>query len=267
MGRRGGWTRVGSPKHFRYLDARGNRITDPEKLARIQALVIPPAWRDVWISSRPNAPLQATGVDAAGRKQYLYHPDFRARQEQAKFDRLIRFAEKLPELREAMARHMELEGLERERVAAVAVRLINLGWFRVGSERYAKEHKTFGITTLTKRHVRVRGTRIAFEYRGKHKIWVRTTLVDDELAGRFWPLLEAEHARVVARLLAIPEAETLLENAPALRERLSHRNHWVDPLSHVQVALLARSRAGDATVGAALMATITGIAAGLRNTG
>ena len=92
-------------------------------------------------------------------------------------------------------------------------------------------------------------------------------LVEDELAERYWPLLEAEHARVVARLLAIRDGESLLDGAPALRERLSHRNHWVDPLSHLQVALLARSRAGDKTVGGALMATITGIAAGLRNTG
>jgi phosphoenolpyruvate carboxylase len=92
-------------------------------------------------------------------------------------------------------------------------------------------------------------------------------LVDRELAERFWPVLEAEHDRVVARVLAIREGEALLDSAPALRDRLAHRNPWVDPLSHLQVALLARSRAGDETVGDALMATITGIAAGLRNTG
>jgi phosphoenolpyruvate carboxylase len=92
-------------------------------------------------------------------------------------------------------------------------------------------------------------------------------LVDEPLAERFWPILEAEHARVVARLLAIRDAGELLDSTPALRDRLAHRNRWVDPLSNLQVALLARSRAGDATVGDALMATITGIAAGLRNTG
>jgi phosphoenolpyruvate carboxylase len=92
-------------------------------------------------------------------------------------------------------------------------------------------------------------------------------LVDDELTDRYWPLLEGEHARVVARLLAIRDGSSLLDSVPALRDRLSHRNPWVDPLSHLQVALLARARAGDATVGGALMATITGIAAGLRNTG
>ena len=98
MARKGGWRRVGSRGHFRYLDARGNAITDDEKLERIRALVIPPAWKDVWISPSATAKLQATGVDAAGRRQYLYHSDFRAQQEQAKFDRLISFAQRLPDL-------------------------------------------------------------------------------------------------------------------------------------------------------------------------
>src|SRR3954469_12401114 len=109
MARRGGWRREGSRRHFRYLDGRGKRITDEDKLERIEALVIPPAWKDVWISPRPGAKLQATGVDAAGRKQYLYHATFRAAQDQAKFDRLILFAERLPELRAAMAEHMDNE--------------------------------------------------------------------------------------------------------------------------------------------------------------
>src|ERR671935_834711 len=107
MARKGGWRRVGSRGRFRYVDARGNRVTDEEKLERIRSLVIPPAWKDVWISPSASAKLQATGVDAAGRRQYLYHADFRAQQERAKFDRLIRFAERLPELRAAMAEHMD----------------------------------------------------------------------------------------------------------------------------------------------------------------
>jgi DNA topoisomerase-1 len=182
MPRRGGWRREGSRGRFRYVDARGNRITDEEKLERIKSLVIPPAWKEVWISASSSAKLQATGVDAAGRKQYLYHPSFRAQREQEKFDRLIRFAERLPDLREAMAEHMDNELLDRERVSAIATRLINHAWFRVGTERYAKESKTFGITTLRKNHVRVRGHRIAFDFRGKHKSVIRTTLVDAELA-------------------------------------------------------------------------------------
>jgi DNA topoisomerase I len=182
VARRGGWRRVGSRGRFRYLDARENRITDPGALERIQSLAIPPAWRDVRISPRPSAKVQATGTDAAGRRQYIYSPEFRAGQEAAKFDKLIRFGERLPNLRTAMAEHMELDTVERERVSALAVRLINLGWFRVGSERYAKTFKTFGITTLHKRHVEVRGQRISFSFRSKHRAWVRTALADAELA-------------------------------------------------------------------------------------
>ena len=190
MARRGGWRRAGRRGRFRYLDARGNRIDDPEKLERIESLVIPPAWRDVWISPRAGAQLQATGLDAAGRRQYLYHPEFRAQQEQAKFDKLVRFAERLPDLRQAMGEHMLLEPFERERVCAVAVRLIDLGWFRVGSDRYAKTSRTYGVTTLFKSHVTVRGKRVAFKFRAKNKLLVRTTLVDEELASAIRELLD-----------------------------------------------------------------------------
>jgi DNA topoisomerase I len=182
MARRGGWRRKGRKGNFHYVDSRGKKITDPEKIARIEELVIPPAWRDVWISPRPKAKLQATGLDRAGRRQYLYHPEFRAQQEQAKFDRLVTFAERLPELRKAMSEHMEQEPLSPEWTCAVAIRLINLGWFRVGTERYARSTRTFGITTLRKKHVSVRGSRISFKYRGKHRALVRTAVVDSELA-------------------------------------------------------------------------------------
>jgi DNA topoisomerase-1 len=162
--------------------------------------VIPPAWKEVWIAPGPRAKLQATGVDKAGRRQYLYHPDYRAAQEEAKYDKLIRFAEKLPDLRAAMAEHMELDdALERERVCAVAVRLINLGWFRVGSDRYAKSSRTFGVTTLGKRHVSVRGSRIAFRFRGKHRIWVHTAIVDSELASSVRDLLDLPAGRRLFR--------------------------------------------------------------------
>jgi DNA topoisomerase-1 len=189
VARRGGWRRAGSKGRFRYLDARGRRIEDEAKLERIAALVIPPAWKDVWISPNARAKLQATGVDKAGRRQYLYHPEFRAQQEQAKFDKLVRFAERLPDLRLAMGEHMTHDPYDRERVCAVAVRLINLAWFRVGTERYAKSSRTYGVTTLSKKHVSVRGNRVAFTFRAKHKVLVRTTLVDSELAGAIKDLL------------------------------------------------------------------------------
>ena len=199
MARRGGWKRLGSQRKFRYEDSRGNRITDPDKLARIEALVIPPAWLDVWISPRPNAKLQATGVDAASRRQYLYHPDYRARQEQAKYDKLIRFAERLPDLRKAAAEDLKGEELTRKWTCALAVKFINLGWFRVGSDRYAKQYRTFGITTLNKSHVSVRGSRVSFKYRGKHRVWVRTAFVDGELAAAIKTLCALDGGRRLFR--------------------------------------------------------------------
>jgi DNA topoisomerase-1 len=224
MTRTGGWRRAGSPRHFRYLDARGHRIADPAKIARIEALRIPPAWKDVWISPRPNAKLQATGLDAAGRRQYLYHPDFRAAQEEAKFDKLIQFAEKLPDLRQAMAEHVDGEPLSPEWTCAIAVRLINLAWFRVGDERYAKEHKTFGITTLRRSHVDVRGSRIAFRFRGKHRIWVRTALVDAELADALRTLLRFRGGRRLFRYRV--EGETYNLTARRLNDYI--REHMGD---------------------------------------
>jgi DNA topoisomerase-1 len=199
MPRRGGWRRTGSRGRFRYYDARGNHITDPAKLARIESLVIPPAWRDVWISPRPGANLQATGIDKAGRRQYLYHPEFRARQEQAKYDKLVRFAERLPDLRLAMGEHMTLDPLHQDRVSALAVRLINLTWFRVGSERYARESNTYGVTTLAKRHLSVRGKRVSFRFRAKHDLKVRTVLVDLEIAAAVKELLKVPGGRQLLR--------------------------------------------------------------------
>lgn len=198
MARRGGWRRAGSRGRFRYLDSRGERIVDEDRLRRIEQLVIPPAWKDVWISPNPRAKLQATGVDAAGRRQYLYHPAFRAAREQEKFDRLVRFGELLPGLRTRIQEHLDLGPYEREWACAIAVTLVNRGWFRVGSDRYVRSSRTYGITTLTKRHVEVRGQRIAFRFRSKHRARVRTTLVDAELAEAIRALLRYEGG---ARLL------------------------------------------------------------------
>ena len=160
-------------------------------LERIEQLAIPPAWKDVWIAARPGAKLQATGYDKAGRKQYLYHPDYRAAQEEAKYDRLIRFGERLPEFRAAMTDHLDEGELDRERVSAVALRLISLGWFRVGSERYAREG-TYGVTTLLRRHVHVRGRRIRLSFPSKAGIRVRSEVVDEDLADAIRGLLRVK---------------------------------------------------------------------------
>ncbi len=226
MAPRGGWVRIGSKRRFRYVDAAGRELADEAQLERIRTLAIPPAWRDVWIARSPGAKLQATGFDAAGRKQYIYHPQYRERREQEKYERLIVFAERLPQLRAAMAEDMQLPGLPEPRVAAVAVRLINLGWFRVGSERYARTHRTFGITTLRKSHVAVRGARLAFRYRGKHGTAVRSALVDAELAA------------AVRELLALPgrrlfrfECDGELRDLGATRLNAYVRRHLGDGFS------------------------------------
>ncbi len=197
MPRRGGWRRRGRKGAFRYEDAAGGRILDEARLARIEGLVIPPAWTDVWISPSASAALQATGVDAAGRRQYLYHASYRAAQEQAKYDRLVRFGELLPDLRKTAARHVRREPLTPEWTLAHAVTLINRAWFRVGSEQYARTSRTYGVTTLLKRHASVQGRTLRFTFRAKHRTLVRTTLVDPDLAVG------------VAELLALPGGSRL----------------------------------------------------------
>jgi DNA topoisomerase-1 len=188
VARRGGWRRVGSGRGFRYLDSHGEAITDESRLERIRALAIPPAWQEVWISPNPGAKLQAVGTDNAGRRQYLYGAAYRASREEAKYERLVRFAEGLPALRERMTADMSPTADERDRVCAIALRLIDLSWFRVGSERYARSGRVYGVTTLTKRHVSVRGNRVTFRF-AKGRAQVRTTLVDDELADALRNLL------------------------------------------------------------------------------
>ena len=190
------WTRKGTRRPFRYFDAQGNRIRDLDVVARLDSLAIPPAWKDVFIAPTPRAKLQAVGIDSAGRRQYRYHPDFRAQQEAAKYDELIRFAEKLPDLRLAMGEHLTRDPLDPLHVCAVAIRLINLAWFRVGSDRHTKRSRTYGVTTLNKSHVKVRGTRVTFRFRAKGKVQVRTAVVDAELADSIRALMATPGRRL-----------------------------------------------------------------------
>jgi DNA topoisomerase I len=188
MPRRGGWSRLGR-RRFRYVDSHGRPIEDEAALERIRSLVIPPAWTDVWISPNAGAKLQATGVDAAGRRQYLYHPNFRAAQERAKFERLLHFAQSLPTLRGRARRHLALGPYERDWACAIAVTLINDAWFRVGSDRHARASRTYGITTLSKRHVAISGDEIQFSFRGKNAKQIRRTVADRRLARELRALI------------------------------------------------------------------------------
>jgi DNA topoisomerase-1 len=153
---------------FSYEEPDGRPVTDPEALARIRALAIPPAWKDVWICPIPNGHLQAVGTDAAGRRQYLYHQTWRTRRDAAKFDHMLEFAHALPGLRERASEHLEQDGLTRERVLACATRLLDRGFFRMGTEGYAEQNQTYGLATIQKRHVRLDGDQIAFDYVSKN---------------------------------------------------------------------------------------------------
>ncbi|MDG9705990.1 DNA topoisomerase IB [Streptomyces sp. DH37] len=163
-----GYTRRRHGRGFRYLDAEGRPLRDPAELERIRSLVIPPAWTDVWICPKPNGHLQAVGTDAAGRRQYLYHPQFRAEQEQSKHEHVLEVAEALPRIREAVEAHLGERGLTRERVLGTAARLLDLGFFRVGGERYAELNNSYGLTTLLREHAGCAGGAVTFAYTGKH---------------------------------------------------------------------------------------------------
>ncbi|HUG88247.1 MAG TPA: DNA topoisomerase IB [Actinomycetota bacterium] len=152
---------------FEYLGSDGHKVVDPELLERIRSLGIPPAWEDVWICPEPNGHLQAVGTDAAGRRQYLYHEAWRRRRDRQKFDRILEFAERLPHLRKRVRRDLRLDGMPRERVLACAARLLDLGFFRIGSEEYAEGNGSYGLATLRKDHVRVSDSHAEFDYAAK----------------------------------------------------------------------------------------------------
>jgi DNA topoisomerase IB len=157
-------------------------VSDPEALARIRALAIPPAWTDVWISAMPMGHLQAVGTDAAGRRQYRYHDRWRLRRDQQKFDRMLRFAEELPRLRSVTSEHLAQADLTRERVLACATRLLDRGFFRIGSESYAESNGTYGLATLRRGHVRLgEGGLVTFEYPAKGAKIAEQAVVDPEV--------------------------------------------------------------------------------------
>jgi DNA topoisomerase-1 len=164
---RPGITRQRRGRGFSYATANGAPVSDEETLARIRALAIPPAWTDVWICPDPMGHLQAAGTDAAGRRQYLYHEGWRARRDAEKFDRMLAFAHRLPEVRRRVEADLERRGLSREKALAVAARLLDLGLFRVGSESYARANGSFGLATIRRDQVRTSGDVVRFDFRAK----------------------------------------------------------------------------------------------------
>ncbi|MER7460067.1 DNA topoisomerase IB [Micromonospora sp. NPDC126480] len=179
---RPGYRRRRRGKGWEFRDPAGEPVQDPDQLTRLRDLVIPPAWQDVWISPYPNGHIQATGIDAAGRKQYLYHPEWRRKRDEAKFDHVLEVAHRLPRLRERIAHDLDGRGLNRDRVLATVARLLDLGAFRVGSDQYAAgDDPTFGVSTLRPEHARSRRGCVVFEFPAKGGIEQVRRIEDPEL--------------------------------------------------------------------------------------
>jgi DNA topoisomerase-1 len=177
-----GYTRRRRGKGWRYLDADGRTVRDPRLRARFEALVIPPAWTDVWICKSSRGHLQATGTDAAGRRQYLYHPAWHEQRQLDKYERILRFADGLPDLRRVTAGHLRRKRLDREKAMAAAVRLLDRTNIRLGGEAYAKEHKTYGLATLRSKHLSVEGDTLVLDFTGKGGIENHAEVTDARLA-------------------------------------------------------------------------------------
>ena len=172
-----GWTRRRAGTGFTYLDEAVTRLP-AEDAERVKALVIPPAWRDVWVTPYANGHLQAVGTDDAGRRQYLYHPEWRVRRDAEKFDRMLLFGKGLVKARELVLADLGREGMPLERACAAAVRLLDLGYFRIGNDVYADTHGSFGLTTLERRHVRRQQDRLVFAFVGKSGVEHRIEIDD-----------------------------------------------------------------------------------------
>jgi DNA topoisomerase-1 len=162
-----GYARRRCGRGFAYYDAAGSRITDPDVVARIRALVIPPAWTDVWICALANGHIQATGLDVRGRRQYRYHDAWRLQRDRIKFDHMLMFGRALPPLREQCKQFLARDELDRDRVLACATRLLDLGFFRIGTEGYAEQNQSYGLATIRKQHVKLKDGVVTFDYVAK----------------------------------------------------------------------------------------------------
>ncbi|GAB2844253.1 DNA topoisomerase IB [Pseudoduganella ginsengisoli] len=187
---RPGLRRIPTKGGFRYTGADGKPVRDAATLARIRALAIPPAWRDVWICPTPNGHLQATGRDARGRKQYRYHTQWRSVRDGVKYERMLAFGQALPAIRRHVDAALALPGLPREKVLATVVHLLQATMMRIGNEEYARNNHSFGLTTLRNRHVRIDGSKVRFRFRGKSGVQHDVTVSDRRVARNIRRLRE-----------------------------------------------------------------------------
>jgi DNA topoisomerase-1 len=177
-----GYTRKLSGKGYSYYDADGNKVTDKELIQRFNKLVIPPAYTNVWISPHENGHLQFTGTDAAGRKQYRYHADWNKLRNQSKYHRLQSFAVHLPAIRKQVDEHLNNKNLDHDKVLALVVRLMELTSIRIGNESYKKLYGSYGLTTMMDQHVKIDGTKMHFEFKGKKGVYHKIDLQSKKLA-------------------------------------------------------------------------------------
>ncbi|MBV9269970.1 MAG: DNA topoisomerase IB [Candidatus Eremiobacteraeota bacterium] len=177
-----GITRKKAGKHFAYFSPDGKKITDKSEIARINSLAVPPAYTDVWICPAQNGHIQATGRDARGRKQYRYHTRWREVRDENKYNKMIAFAQALPKVRKTVEEHLKLPELPREKILATIVQLLETTTIRIGNEEYAKENKSYGLTTLKESHAKVEGSKVQFSFRGKSGIRHAISLQDRRLA-------------------------------------------------------------------------------------
>jgi DNA topoisomerase-1 len=247
-----GITRRRRGRGFEYLDEHGEPVRDPEVVARIRALAIPPAWQDVWICAFPMGHIQATGTDAAGRKQYRYHDQWRQRRDAEKFESMLEFAKALPRLRKRVTADLDGDELSEAQVLACATRLLDRGFFRVGSEGYAEDNETFGLATIRKDHVTIRDDMMVFDYAAKGN---------------------QRRVQRVADPDVLPIVSTLRRRRSGGDELLAYKNgrRWVDVKAADVNAYLKEAAGGDfsakdfrtwnATVIAALALGMSGAAA------
>lgn len=178
-----GYTRKKKGKDFEFFDTSGKKITDENRLLRIRRLAIPPAYKGVWVCPTGNGHLQATGIDARGRKQYRYHEKWREAREETKYDRMVIFGAALPKIRKRVTADLERRGLPKEKVLAAIVSIMERTFIRVGNEEYARDNKSYGLTTMRNSHVKVKGTQVRFKFRGKSGVMHEVDMADRRLSG------------------------------------------------------------------------------------
>jgi len=269
-----GITRKRRGKTFVYCDARGRQVRDAKTLARIRALVLPPAWTDVWISTDPRAHLQATGHDAAGRKQYRYHPDWRSERSSTKYHRLLAFAEVLPAIRRRTRRDLMGPATCRPRVLATVVELLARTYIRIGNEEYARKHRSHGLTTLQDRHVKIRGRQLKFAFRGKSGVFQSIEIDEPRLAkavrecqdlpGQTLFQYRDDHRRI--RGVSSSDINRYLQEISGSQFTAKDFRTWAGTLSAAQALDKMEPPASKTAANRAIVAAIDEVAAALGNT-